>query len=354
VRILILDTYYPAFLAAHYRGAPQLAAADYATQWRALMDRFFGTADSYSHYLRELGHEAQEIVVNAEPLQQAWAREHGVRRSLLHRDHALRIVHAQVAEFKPDVVYLQDLNALPVETLIALGRDHLVAGQIASEAPPAERLRAFGLLLTSFPHFVPRFRELGVQSEYLRIGFDRRVLDLLEDTPRDGAVFVGALGRLQHGRGNDVLEAAARRAPIDVYGYGVEDWPEGSPLRVRYCGEAWGLDMLRVLRGAKIAINRHIDVAEDAANNMRLYEATGVGALLLTDRKSNLGELFEPGSEVVVYDSAAELAAKVEHFLRHDEERAAIARAGQERTLAEHGYDRRMQELATILEARLP
>jgi hypothetical protein len=354
VRILILDTYYPAFLDAHYRGAPQLAQADYATQWRALMDRFFGTADSYSHYLRALGHEAEEIVVNADPLQQAWAGEHGVRRSLRRRDRMSRIIRAQIEEFKPDVVYLQDLNALPVETLISLGEDHLVAGQIASEAPPADRLRAFGLLLTSFPHFVPRLRELGVESEYLRIGFDRRVLDALEDGPRAGAVFVGALGRAQHGRGNDVLEAAARRAPINVYGYGVEDWPESSPLRARYRGEAWGLDMLRVLRGAKIAVNRHIDVAEDAANNMRLYEATGVGALLLTDRKSNLGELFHPGREVVPYDSAADLAAKIEHFLAHDDERAAIARAGQRRTLTEHGYDLRMQELATILEARLP
>ena len=35
--------------------------------------------------------------------------------------------------------------------------------------------------------------------------------------------------------------------------------------------------MYRVLRQSKIALNRHSDVAEDHANNMRLYEATGVG-----------------------------------------------------------------------------
>jgi hypothetical protein len=48
-----------------------------------------------------------------------------------------------------------------------------------------------------------------------------------------------------------------------------------------------------------VALNRHIAAAEGHANNMRLYEATGVGTCLLTDRGSNLGELFEVGREVI-------------------------------------------------------
>ena len=47
------------------------------------------------------------------------------------------------------------------------------------------------------------------------------------------------------------------------------------------------------------SLNRHIDVAEDHANNMRLYEATGVGTLLLTDAKHILSDLFAIGEEVV-------------------------------------------------------
>ena len=85
---------------------------------------------------------------------------------------------------------------------------------------------------------------------------------------------------------------------------------------------------------------------------MRLFEATGVGSLLLTDAKSNLSELFEPGLEVVTYASADELVERARHFLAHEPERQAIASAGQARTLREHGYDRRMIELANLLEAR--
>jgi hypothetical protein len=358
MRVLIVDTCYPAFLASHYRSNSGLERRSYDEQWQALMDTFFGTADSYSHHLRELGHEAHEVVVNAEPLQRAWAREHGVRRPLLgglgrKADRAL--VLAQADWFQPEVVYVQHLSFLSPETLEALAAtSRLLAGQIASEAPGPEHLSRFGLILTSFPHYVPMLRELGIAAEYLKLAFDPRVLERLPPTtPRHGAAFVGNLGRAQHARGNDLLERAAERAPIEVWGYNVEGRPSGSPLVRRYHGEAWGIDMFRVLAEARIAVNRHIDVAEDNANNMRLYEATGVGSLLLTDARRNLGDLFEVGSEVIAYRDEDELVEAVEHYLSHEDERAAVAAAGQQRTLREHNYAVRMRELSRVLDSYL-
>jgi spore maturation protein CgeB len=86
---------------------------------------------------------------------------------------------------------------------------------------------------------------------------------------------------------------------------------------------------------------------------MRLYEATGVGTLLITDYKDNLHTLFEPGSEVIAYNSAEECVELVTYYLAHEEERQAIARAGQQRTLREHSYLHRMQELVNIVERQL-
>lgn len=353
MRILIVDTCYPAFLRSHYEAGRGLSDLTYDEQWRSLMDTSFGTADAYSYHLAALGHEAHEVVANCAPLQQAWAREHG-----LGTTDEEEILLAQARAYEPDVVYVQNLSYPTDRALAELRRSsRLIAGQIASEAPKADRLRAFDLLLTSFPHFVERFRQLGLDAEYLRIGFDPRVLERLEaaSTPIDryGAVFVGALNRTQHRSANAVVARAARRAPIDFWGYGTRGWPPWSPVRRRYHGEAWGMEMFRILRGARIAVNRHIGAAGRYANNMRLYEATGVGTMLVTDRRANLPELFEPGREVITYANGSELAERVLHYLAHDDERKAIARAGQERTLREHGYDVRMRELAAILGARL-
>ena len=112
--------------------------------------------------------------------------------------------------------------------------------------------------------------------------------------------------------------------------------------------------MYQVLAQAKIALNRHIDVAEGFANNMRLYEATGVGTLLLTDAKSNLGDLFEPGREVITYASEDELVERIHYYLDHENERGGIAQAGQGRTLSEHTYEHRMRELVELLSRYLP
>ena len=353
MRLLILDTCYGAFLDAHYGRNPGLSDRPYGTQWRALMDTFFGTADAYSHFLGELGVDAHEVVLNCAPLQAAWVREHAPE--LAGGDPTGdSILLRQVDEFAPDVVYFQNLHVLSDETLGQLrARGLFVAGQIASEAPGPDRLRMFDLILTSFPHFVARFEALGVRTAYFRIGFDPRVLEALghDGTPRHDVVFIGALNGLRHRRGNKVLAAAARRVPVEFWGYDTRGWAPWSPIRRRYQGQAWGLDMFRVLRSSRIALNRHIGAAGPYANNMRLYEATGVGALLLTDEKVNLAELFEPGREVVTYRTAGELAEQARHLLEHEEERSAIAAAGQARTLREHTYAKRMRELIDILEA---
>jgi hypothetical protein len=356
MRVLIVDTYYPAFLESHYAERPELADAAYDVQWRALMDRFFGTCDSYSYYLGELGHEAHEVVVNCRPLQRAWAREHGVRTARgLRRFAPWSLVVAQTEEFRPDVVYVQDLRVLSARTLLQLrARSPLVVGQIASAAPAHRQLVPFNLLLTSFPHFVERFRTAGIASEYFRIGFDPRVLPHLADEERTvDVVFVGGLARGPHQEGNRLLERAAQRVSIDFWGYKVNRWPADSPIRRHYHGEAWGLDMYRVLAQSRIALNRHIDVAEDHANNMRLYEATGVGSLLVTDAKRNLAELFEPEKEVVTYTDEDDLVDKITYYLENDADRDRIAEAGQARTLREHTYAHRMSELVGILERYL-
>jgi spore maturation protein CgeB len=82
---------------------------------------------------------------------------------------------------------------------------------------------------------------------------------------------------------------------------------------------------------------------------MRLFEATGVGACLLTDWKENLARLFEPDKEVLTYNSAAECVEKVKYILEHEAERRAIAAAGQRRTLREHNFDNRAMQIDEII-----
>ncbi len=108
--------------------------------------------------------------------------------------------------------------------------------------------------------------------------------------------------------------------------------------------------MYRVRRAAKITLTKHIStVAGQFANNMTLFETTGIGGFLITDQKSNLHQLFDVGKEIVAYQDSRECVELIRYYLEHEDERASIARAGQQRTLRDHTYHQRMQELVDII-----
>src|SRR2546423_8061277 len=246
MRVLVVDTYYPAFLAAHYASGYAVGDRSYTEQHAALMGRHFGTGDAYARELRALGHDAWTVVANCEPLQLAWAREHDAARltrtrarlptriGIAARDAlTTEVLEAQVRALAPDVVYLQDLWLLPRERLDALragGRK--VVGQIASQAPDARVLKGVDLLISSFPHFIRRVEALGVRAELLRIGYDVAIHDALRamgaDPSPEGArphavSFVGALNPRTHARGTQTLEELCRRGvPLEVWGYGAD------------------------------------------------------------------------------------------------------------------------------------
>lgn len=372
MRVAVLDQYYLRLLETLYRDDPSLAAAPYDAQMRAIMAVHFGTADAYTTGFRAAGHEAADLLVNVLPLQARWAAEHGVApvaRTILPRlplrpqvalsPRFLRsVVRAQLEQLDPDVVYLQDfwfLDEAWMRALRAEGR--LVVGQLGSVPPADGRVAACDLVLTSFPHFVGRLREQGIDCAYFPIAFDDRVLSRpeLQEVPRDvGASFVGTIHPPDvHRAGTALFERLCTEVDLQMWGFVNDRVAADSPIRANHHGEAWGVDMYRVLARSRIVVNRHGDIAEGHANNMRLFEATGMGALLLTEAAPNLPELFAPGVEVVAYDGADDLVTKVRYYLAHEDERAAIAAAGQARTLREHTYARRIAELTEILEARL-
>jgi spore maturation protein CgeB len=376
VRIAVLDTCYPAFLDDRYRRSPGLASRPYEEQLHSLLEFSFGTSDAYAVGLRAVGHAAENLITNCVPLQLQWLRENG-RARLTSRWASLpgrggnaarhlmfqRIAAAQIDAYDPQVVFVHDLWSMTRATLRRWRRQgRFLVGQIASPPPAESVFGHYDLLLSSFPHFVERFRSLGLDAEYYRLAFYDIVLDRLRArgvdadarTPgRTGLVFVGGVDPSLHGKGTHVLEQVAHELDLEVWGYGAERLPADSTLRRRHRGEAWGLDMYEVLARSAIVLNRHIDVAEGYANNMRLYEATGAGALLLTDEGKGLGDMFDGGTEVVTFSDAADLIEKARHFLAAEDERARIAAAGQDRTLADHTYALRMAELSSMLNARI-
>jgi len=383
MRWVIVNTDYPEFLHALYAASPSLHHASCEEQLRVRRESLFGVADFYSSNLRELGHEAWEVYANNVPLQRAWARENGMRaaprvgrrgiepppvqarqqsRLATARHLAGRalerlgvkalslggILAAQLAHYRPDVILNQAIGEVDEDLLRVAWPHALLVGQIASPLPTNVDFRCYELVVSSLPNFVAHFRGIGVASELNRLAFEPRVLSRLGPrTPSVDVSFVGSISPA-HAARIAWLEQLCRELGVDVWGPGVELLPKDSAIRAHHRGQAWGLEMYETLRVSKIALNSHIDVAAGHANNMRLFEATGAGTLLITDHQQDLHEIFKPGREVVSYRTSQECVALVRRYLVDDREREAIAQAGQARTLRDHTYRARMAELAEL------
>jgi spore maturation protein CgeB len=370
VRFLIVDTDYPWFLDWLYAQHPGLEKESYDKQIQVRGESLFACGLSYSSNLRKLGHQAHQIFFNNEHLQTAWAREHGLkintrwqfrmRRGLVpwlsrlnDPDWLYDILTAQIKHYKPDVLLNNYMRLSTAYFRRMKPYLRLLVGSHGSPLPEDRDFGVYDLILSVVENFVDHFRREGGNSELLRLAFDPAVLERLNGT--EGSIpvsFVGQLSR-QHASRQRWLEHLSQRIPLQVWAPSTDDLRDDSPVIRHHRGAAWGMEMYGILHESQITLNHHIDVAEAYAGNARLFEATGVGTLLVTDWKQNLHEMFEPGKEVVCYRTAEECAEMIQYYLEHKEEREAIARAGQQRTLRDHTFYNRMQEFADIVRKQL-
>ncbi len=77
----------------------------------------------------------------------------------------------------------------------------------------------------------------------------------------------------------------------------------------------------------------------------RNFEVPGTGGFLLTENAAHLEDYYKLGEEVVNFSSTEEMVEKVRYYLSHEDERTAIAEAGYQRTLKDHTYRQRFQEI---------
>lgn len=347
---LFLNTYYPEFLEYHYQQHAALIHASYDEQHASLQQACFGDSDFYSSGIRAAGWDASDLIVNCQPLQQRWAEEHGVAS----QQTVLAIAIEQIKRIRPQVLYIQDLGISTKEFLAAVRPfTDLIVGQIASSLPPHAYLDGFDILISSFPHFVEDFRKQGRSAYYQPLAFDPRVLERAGNAPREYPLtFVGGLSPVHDGR-KALLEHLGQALPVHCWGYGTQALEQQGFSRDRLHGAVWGIDMFRTLAQSLITLNQHATFAKSNANAMRLFEATGCGALLVTDYKDNLNDLFEIGSEVVAFRSPEECRELITYYLAHPEEASAIAARGQARTLRDHTYRLRMEQTGEILSRHL-
>jgi spore maturation protein CgeB len=72
---------------------------------------------------------------------------------------------------------------------------------------------------------------------------------------------------------------------------------------------------------------------------MRMFEATGVGTMILNDEGTNLSSLFVTGKEIETYKTIDEAIEKVRYYIANPEKALEIGKNAQLRTVNEYNYE---------------
>lgn len=101
-----------------------------------------------------------------------------------------------------------------------------------------------------------------------------------------------------------------------------------------------------VFKHAKINLNITLRSIKSGIP-LRAFDVLGAGGFLLTNYQADFMDCYVPGEDFVYYESKEDLLSKIDYYLKHDDERIAIARNGFERTAANHTYKHRIEEMVS-------
>jgi Glycosyl transferases group 1 len=170
-------------------------------------------------------------------------------------------------------------------------------------------------------------------------------MDSYADLRRDNLdlIFIGGFSR-HHAQRIAALKAAASTAGIRArlhfedsrltrlanllpFVPGLASYRHPKEIRVIRAGPLYGRDLYAALGSTKVVLNGAVDMAGEDRGNMRCFEATGCGALLLTD-SGVYPDGFVDQETMVVYSSPDQIPGLLKRLIGDVSWRNAIAKAG--------------------------
>jgi ubiquinone/menaquinone biosynthesis C-methylase UbiE len=372
LKFLQIHTFYTYYLNQFYQNNPQLKQASFNTQIDALIADGFSGIHIFPPYMKKLNYDTQLIVANNIYSQMQWLAENNCPSIDPKEQHFIfKTVKDQIEKFQPDILYLGDPILFDSKFIrILTWKPSLIIGWRAANIPETTDWSEFDIIFSCLSRLRDVALKLGAKhTEHFFPGFPDHIYDIIKNiSPKFDVGFTGTWSLNQHPHRNYLLDHIAKNASTGTHPYSCGFFLSGqldklTPEVNRYSlGSKFGLSMYRSLRSARIIFDARgileiknvfgqskIDLAANETANMRIFEATGCGAFLLTEHFNNLKQLFEIGKEIETFHDETELIDKIRYYLAHPEQREMIARKGHERCLKDYSIDNRAKEFDRII-----
>lgn len=269
---------------------------------------------------------------------QKWCEANGINNNIISK---YDILIFQIQYYNPDIVYFHEIWLIPENILeeikLILPNIKIIGWNCAiSSLENLTGQKYIDALFTCSDNI----KNSLIKNNFCKVikvnhMFEPKILKIIKnsDKKKYDIIFFGKLLRNWYQERIDFFKYLIQNN-INITIFGDTDDEE---LKL-YCHSAiYGKEVYNVLANSKIVLNIHPKFLLDAAN-IRLFEVTGMGSLLLTDYKPNMNELFEEKVEAVTFKTYAQAKELIKYYLEHEEERKKIAIRGQKKTLKDYTY----------------
>jgi len=386
-----------------YRKYSWLEHAEYDVQLGVLLDEPYSFHSGWQPVFTNRGYECATVLPGIEPLERAWLQEYGEPKR--QAPEGWRVALEQLARFQPDIIYNSVSNWYGAGFFEAIRAAvpslRMLVGYAGSYTYDVERLNTQDAVVTCSSEIRDAMVQQGLKAFYVPHAFDtnvNRLLGVLPTPKVNKVVFSGSIVRRKgaHLERESLLALVARSLPLVAYTSAgktsspreaavwavltasarcalllrqspvtkrladrsfairrlsrIETSPHPLPpvdIRKAVRPAVYALDAFRLYKAYTVTLNHSGEYR--TAENVRLFESTGVGACLLTDWKQNLTGYFDLDREIVTYKSADECIEKAQWLLAHQDEATRIGEAARRKCTSFHTFENRVSLLEPVL-----
>jgi spore maturation protein CgeB len=242
--------------------------------------------------------------------------------------------------FKPDIVII--IQGKPVFSVLKFNRatTHFIGWWIEPSDQEDEILRnsqGFDDYFSYSKKTVNILVSRGVRARYMPHAFNPRIFFQQKNEKVYDIVFVGAWSPWRDEVLKKVFDLTKN---IRIFG---PKWASRSTIPKSVLMAAYGGEYLsesavnELYSQAKIVLNAS-RTHMSSGLNLRFFEVLATSTLLLSDTAPEIGFHFQPGRDLMVFDSLDDLGVKVTHLLADKELRGQIAGSGYRIVYTDHSY----------------
>jgi len=359
LKIIQIESIYSEFARELYRKNPELINASFREQINAVLLSGWSGGQNIIPYLNPSLWSRHYIIPSLLPAQLRWARDY--KLTAKSEMSISEILYRQIESVEPDVIYLSDLGSFDFSILRSLKKRPFVCAWLASRPPSGVNWEEIDLLLSGVGKIREVVKQMGVKAT---ADFNSAappfgvVCDQVDHSQKGVVVFSGSFMSNVHDDRATLFKSLARKmngCTLDIYSQNSNLFDGDSNIRT--FPAVYGSKVIETYSGYQVVVDSRADFGLGEAryardtSNMRIFEATRSGSMLITEYSPNLEGMFDIGREIVCYTSDEDFFGKLDFYTSPAglEEARDIALSGFHRVLSSHTIEMRAEQFSRLV-----